>query len=242
MERRRVGKGSAGTAGQQGPKWIVALVVGAMYAVVAYFMHRTGYADAVRKATEPLEQSLAGLVLFALFLPTLFAAFCYIQRPYNSFENVPRAFRLAARVLDVLLRGLAFAGAWYLVFSLLPLVPFYAIFGYFVVSTIILVGLLIHRYIQEKAARKAVTALYEAIKNDDRAYLDSACEPEAVEELATLASLAGKLTWYSVMNIMYEEKHFTFMVQSIRDRMPKFEEVTIRPSGNRVVQVMAEGV
>ncbi|MDQ2987342.1 MAG: hypothetical protein M3R13_11615 [Armatimonadota bacterium] len=242
MERSRREKKGAEKIALQKRRWIIALGFAPWYVALYYLLKETGFEEAVRKATEPWEQSPAGLLIVLFFAPVVFAAIKYVDSDYTVPETVPKPLRLTVFVFQGMARGFAVAGCYLLLMFSLRFVPILAILIGLLSWLAVVIGILIRQFFLERAAKKTVTALYEAIKNDEQEVLSGLCEPEAAEGLAALDSRAGKLTWYRVMNVMLEERHFTFMVESIRNRMPKFEEVTIKPGGNRVVNVMAEGI
>jgi hypothetical protein len=221
---------------------IFGLTTGAWFAFLDYFLIATGFQATIEKATEQWQGSLTGLVIALLFAPVYFSAQIFVFRPYKISEDVPKFLRLSVSVLDVLFRGLTFAGAYVLLLFSFRLVPLYVILVFCLTVIAFLAGILIRQFIFEKRAKKTVAALYEAIKNNEQEILSELCEPEAIEGLAALETLVGKLTWYQVLNSILDEKNFTVVVQSIRNRMPKFEEVTIRPGGSCVIRVMAEGI
>jgi hypothetical protein len=193
--------------------------------------------DTLQDATDSLKGGNSWFVLALVIIPMMYAAYKFAQSEYEVAAHVPRPLRPLCHFWFLSVRAFALMGAVFPIAYLTELVPMWAQFAAMGVFMSYLLAMLIRQAIRVSAAEKTVTTLYESIKIGNSSVRTELCEPEALEGFDALESQFGELTWYQVTRLIEEDNQFRYVVQSIRNKAPKFEEVTIGPNGKRVLHV-----
>jgi hypothetical protein len=98
------------------------------------------------------------------------------------------------------------------------------------------------RFFRQRVSKRTVLELYESLIRDDAFARARLCDTEVVERFVDLESRVGKLSSFQIVDQLTEGLKTSFVVQSVRNGLPRFEEVSTRSDGKRVVQLTALGI